>query len=419
MRQFTKNNTNGDRELPLPRGINAERLFKFLESINIEDSGDEIKNYLLSDFERFVQTYGLIRDLDGAGRTALELGANPYFASLLFREFSQFKYTYANYFGDHIGNGLRYQKIKYSSFNEKIDTYENIPYFHFNLETDHFPFANETFDLVCFCEIIEHLIYDPVKVIRKIRSVLKPEGYLILTTPNILRSENIKRLIDGENISDPYSGYGPYGRHNREYTLSEIESLLTYLGFSIEEIFTANVHPSKSDLNVLSFDSSEFSKNDASTGSGQYIFVRAKKIGECGRKLPAWLYRSFPESRLAVSNSDKQLPIEAGILWNSKIEFNLGETKKIEFTVLNIGFKAWSFDLLRFGARCYDTSGKVIREFRGTSLSHVAPGDEVKVEINIDLSGLTDGSLIVCDLCNENNFWFEDLGSEVLKLKIE
>jgi hypothetical protein len=41
---------------------------------------------------------------------------------------------------------------------------------------------------------------------------------------------------------DQYSGYGVYGRHNREYTLPEVKQLLTGNGFTVETSFTADVH---------------------------------------------------------------------------------------------------------------------------------------------------------------------------------
>ena len=45
------------------------------------------------------------------------------------------------------------------------------------------PFANNTFDLIWCSEVIEHLI-DPKKSVEEFRRVLKPNGKMILTTPN-------------------------------------------------------------------------------------------------------------------------------------------------------------------------------------------------------------------------------------------
>ncbi len=45
------------------------------------------------------------------------------------------------------------------------------------------PFDNATYDLIWCSEVIEHLI-DPVFSVNEMRRVLKPDGRLIITTPN-------------------------------------------------------------------------------------------------------------------------------------------------------------------------------------------------------------------------------------------
>jgi hypothetical protein len=96
-------------------------------------------------------------------------------------------------------------------------------------------------------------------------------------------------MVAGANIYDPYSGFGPYGRHNREYNRHELHLLLTYVGFVPEEMFTADVHPNNayayaapSIINPLV----QFRQHDL----GQYVFIRARSGGE-GRLLkPDFLY---------------------------------------------------------------------------------------------------------------------------------
>lgn len=46
-----------------------------------------------------------------------------------------------------------------------------------------FPFKENEFDLVWFTEVIEHL-KDPLFTLNEVKRVLKPEGKLLLTTPN-------------------------------------------------------------------------------------------------------------------------------------------------------------------------------------------------------------------------------------------
>lgn len=153
--------------------------------------------------------------------------------------------------------------------------------------------------MVIFAEIIEHLLNDPCKVLREINRVLKPNGTLILTTPNVARLENVARLISGTNIYDPYSGYGPYGRHNREYNRHELDQLLKFEGFEPTVCFTADVHVNNAqafcDVEKLS-ELTRFREQDL----GQYIFVKAVSTPtKKPTKRPSWLYRSYPEGELA------------------------------------------------------------------------------------------------------------------------
>lgn len=57
---------------------------------------------------------------------------------------------------------------------------------------------------------------DPVAALLECHRVLRAQGWLLVTTPNFARFDNIVKLWRGQNPSDQYSGYGPYGRHNRE-----------------------------------------------------------------------------------------------------------------------------------------------------------------------------------------------------------
>jgi len=276
--------------LPLPDGINEAALYAFLDSTCVADAPPtEMQAYCRSDFRRFVYTWGLAR---GEGGRALELGANPYFTTMLLREFSNLDLTLANFFRDEFPVAGR-QEVVYADRVTGEPGRVEFDFDHFNIESGSFPYADASFDLVFFCEIIEHLLMDPLSVLREISRVLRPGGSLILTTPNVARLENVAKLISGANIYDPYSGYGPYGRHNREYNKHDLHLLLTYAGFQPEESFTADVHPNGAYtfaepaalLNLLTF-----RKYDL----GQYIFTRSRLTDKGRSKKPDFLYRSYP-----------------------------------------------------------------------------------------------------------------------------
>lgn len=282
--------------LPLPDGVTEQQLFNFVTSIRVQDAPEiEMRAYGTQDFKRFVYTWSLARGIQGK---CLELGGNPYFTTMLLKRFTDLDISLANYFA-YEKNGEYTQAVDYLDLNSGDKKCESFKFQHFNVENDRFPYPDSEFDLVIFAEIIEHLLNDPCKVLREIKRILKPNGTLILTTPNVARLENVARLISGANIYDPYSGYGPYGRHNREYNRHELDQLLRFEGYEPTACFTADVHDNNSEVfcSVEKIaDMLRFRENDL----GQYIFVRATAKPETqSTQRPAWLYRSYPQGELA------------------------------------------------------------------------------------------------------------------------
>lgn len=259
------------------------------------DSGrtPELENYWRQDWRRFVYTYGLVSHLKGC---CLELGANPYFTTLLLKQFTQLDLTLANYFGDHFAS----EAVQHvTATNPKTGETQNhsLPFFHFNIEEGRFPFETDAFDVVLLCEVVEHLQNDPVQVLLEIKRVLREGGHLILTTPNVSRLENVCRMIAGVNIYDPYSGYGAYGRHNREYNKHELTLLLQYCGFEIETLFSADVHENRAE-DTYPVEQVVDLVRPRHYDLGQYLFSRSANASPAGAKRPPWLYRSYPAGEL-------------------------------------------------------------------------------------------------------------------------
>ena len=155
---------------PLPAGWTEAALRDFVTSIQVEDGPEEeLKNYANDDFKRFIYTLGLVPE--ESDLTILELGANPYFTTTLLQKFRQPQLHLANFFSAHSESEGR-QRVTIHQTGEVI----NFSYKHFNVEEDEFPYADEIFDVVLFCEILEHLLQDPVHALAEIRRVLSLEG---------------------------------------------------------------------------------------------------------------------------------------------------------------------------------------------------------------------------------------------------
>jgi SAM-dependent methyltransferase len=253
----------------------------------------ELNTYWQQDWRRFIYTVGLVSHLKG---NCLEIGANPYFTTTLLHLYTPLKLTQANYFGPHFGaTATQTVSVNNPSTGERESF--AFTFMHFNIEDASFPFSTSQFDVVLVCEVIEHLQSDPVKVFREIKRILKPGGHLILTTPNVSRLENVARMLAGENIYDPYSAYGPYGRHNREYTKHELAQLLNYCGFEVEVLFSADVHENLA-ANFFSLDAVVPLVKRREADLGQYLFLRSRNNAPSRTKRPGWLYRSFPPGDL-------------------------------------------------------------------------------------------------------------------------
>ena len=178
-----------------------------------------------------------LKELQPQIKSLLELGSNPYFQTLLIQKYFSFDLHLANYFGDSSRNGLQVDSVNVDG---KIHEFK---YQHFNIECERFPYPDSTFDAVLFCEIIEHLLLSADAPIAEIGRILKPGGYMIISTPNVVRLANFALLVRGRNIYAPYSPNGAYGRHNREFSLPELEMLLRKHGFEVVKTLVTNIYP--------------------------------------------------------------------------------------------------------------------------------------------------------------------------------
>ena len=69
-----------------------------------------------------------------------------------------------------------------------------------DVESEPFPYADESFDVVLASEIIEHLHFNPFRLLKESFRVLKPKGRVVLSTPNLARLENLLAIFKGRSI---------------------------------------------------------------------------------------------------------------------------------------------------------------------------------------------------------------------------
>lgn len=99
-----------------------------------------------------------------------------------------------------------------------------------NIESDDISQLGK-FDVVLMADVIEHLV-DPLSALKKIRKVIKNNGKLIFSVPNMANIANRIELLKGRF---EYTDYGLLDHtHLHYYDRVELEQLLARAGFAVD-----------------------------------------------------------------------------------------------------------------------------------------------------------------------------------------
>jgi 2-polyprenyl-3-methyl-5-hydroxy-6-metoxy-1,4-benzoquinol methylase len=89
---------------------------------------------------------------------------------------------------------------------------------------------DKSFDVVVCLEVLEHIIDKPEHVFGELKRILKDDGYLFLSTPNIAQLFNRFMLLFGKQpqlyLSSLHKGYCGRRGHFREWTMDELTHIL-------------------------------------------------------------------------------------------------------------------------------------------------------------------------------------------------
>ncbi|MGH9802587.1 MAG: methyltransferase domain-containing protein [Blastocatellia bacterium] len=159
---------------------------------------------------------------------------------------------------------------------------------NFNVERDQFPYPDNHFHVALCCELIEHLQSDPMHMLWECNRVLEPDGWLLLTTPNIAGCRAIEGLLVGcaPYLLAQYNVRETVDQHNREYAPYEIGVALAAAGFTVVELETEDVW-SRSNPAILDL------LKQVHIGTelrGDNIFALAKKTSTPVERYPKELY---------------------------------------------------------------------------------------------------------------------------------
>ena len=184
-------------------------------------SSDDAIKYFKKSKERFYTTLNFLPSEIFKSKNCLEIGMG------FFTAFMNAKGVQT------IGTGKNLHFWELWAKQKKIKTYE------VNF-TKSLPFEDNTFETIFFCEVMEHLMGFPEDYLNELYRVLKPKGYLILTTPNLLRTSNRLRFLFGKNFLDPCEKTFDGIYHLREFEKKELGCYLKKAGFNIQTLKTFN-----------------------------------------------------------------------------------------------------------------------------------------------------------------------------------
>lgn len=209
--------------------MDSSNILTILHENNL-DSNVESNHYFSFHKDRFNFLIKKLEENYHHGKSFLELGS---FRGYMMIAASLIGYKVSGVDLDKYVDEIRELSEKYNFINLPLDLEKNI-----------LPFSDDSFDVIIFSEVLEHLNFHPGQVFSEIARVLKKNGVIIITTPNLTRLNNIVKLIFNQSINAELDKGFHEGTHYREYTSKEIVYLMSQAGLNnIETSFLNFKYP--------------------------------------------------------------------------------------------------------------------------------------------------------------------------------
>lgn len=192
------------------------------------------RNYFKNARKRYLQELYMLEPFLNEGCRILEVGSAPY---------------HLTYVLTRLGYDITGVDVAPERFQQFIDQYE-IKRVKCDIENEQLPFEDNTFDLIIFNEVFEHMRIDPISTLRGMNRVLKSGGILMLSTPNLYSVQNLVRIMLGRGFDNPFDEFnklhviGHMG-HVREYSVKQVRLFLENTGFKPFKVVMKSYNPLK------------------------------------------------------------------------------------------------------------------------------------------------------------------------------
>ncbi len=245
----------------------------------------ETHEYFAKHLPRLARTLTLVPRPRSSGRI-LELGCYMQITPFL-KRWRGYSDVRGAYYGALGGTDRKTASVRGERFEVSVDL--------FDAERDRYPYDDGSFETVLACELIEHLLRDPMHLLLECHRILEEGGRLIVTTPNIASLSSVARVLHGYGNPQIFSAYhrpqpgGPEEiPHVREYTAFELRTAVEAAGFEIEELFTESIAGLEMNRPMWKF-LEEHGYNTSLRGEQTYC-VAVKRAGLPVTRYPVFLY---------------------------------------------------------------------------------------------------------------------------------
>lgn len=267
---------------PAPGDDTPQAIEAALRELRLDDPAAQA--YFEKHLPRLRKTLSLVPTPHGSGRV-LELGCYMQITPAL-----KYHCGFQEVYGAEYGAGAaQHKSAQYGEhrFELEVDL--------FDAERDTYPYPAGHFELVLACEVIEHMLCDPMHLLLEAGRVLEEGGCILITTPNIAGLTSLARVLHGHDNPQIHSKYkiprgaGPIAvQHVREYTLVELGEAVVCAGFEIEQLFTERIPEYGFYQPLLQF-LEENGYNPADRGEQSYCLAR-KRSSLAVTRYPEFLY---------------------------------------------------------------------------------------------------------------------------------
>jgi SAM-dependent methyltransferase len=198
----------------------VDEAIEVLRAVVADQDGGDL-GYFDSQLDRFRHTAGRIHALSSPGSRILDVGSHYLHQAAILKLLG------------HDVTGVDISLFSTAEFVVQRSRQLNIPNLTItNLEDGKLLLDGgyeNSFDVIVFTAILEHITFNPVTFWRRIYDLLRPGGKIYVTTPNGLRPKamvrHLLRLVTFEGVGIPVKdvlGTITYGHHWKEYSSTEL-----------------------------------------------------------------------------------------------------------------------------------------------------------------------------------------------------